>query len=174
MTGAFTADQIRHLFNALNDQLAREDIAGEVYLVGGAVMCLVFQVRPSTKDVDAYFLPAAQLRKAAVAVAAHENVPENWLNDAVKVYLSDRGAFGPYLALSHLTIFAAQPDYLLAMKCLATRIGEGFHDLDDIRYLLRYLNVEHSEEARAILSRYYPLEKFPQRTLYALEELLEK
>jgi hypothetical protein len=29
------------------------------------------------------------------------------------------------------------------------------------------------EQALEVIARYYPLERFPQKTLYALEELLE-
>jgi hypothetical protein len=68
----------------------------------------------------------------------------------------------------------AQPEYLLAMKCLAMRIGAEFHDEDDIRYLLRLLEVRNYEKAVAIITKYYPLERFPQKTLYALAELLPK
>jgi hypothetical protein len=66
----------------------------------------------------------------------------------------------------------AQPEYLLAMKCLALRIGPEFHDEDDIRYLLRHLDITSYEQAVATITRFYPLERFPQKTLYALEELL--
>ncbi len=52
------------------------------------------------------------------------------------------------------------------------RIGEEFHDEDDIRYLLRHLNIETSKAALQVITRFYPLERFPHRTLYALEELL--
>jgi hypothetical protein len=58
------------------------------------------------------------------------------------------------------------------MKCLSARIGEEFHDIDDIRYLLRYLNVTSAAEARAVIEPYYPIERFPRKTLYLLEELL--
>jgi hypothetical protein len=68
----------------------------------------------------------------------------------------------------------AQPEYLLAMKCLAMRIGAEFHDEDDIRYLLRLLEVRNHEKVVAIIAKYYPLERFPQKTLYALAELLPK
>ena len=108
-------------------------LKGELYLAGGAVMCLVFKARPSTRDVDGYFEPAAKLREAARRVALKAGVKEDWLNDGVKGYLSEKGSFNPYLELSHLKVFTARPDYLLAMKCLAMRIGEEFHDLDDIR-----------------------------------------
>jgi hypothetical protein len=58
------------------------------------------------------------------------------------------------------------------MKCLSMRIGAEFHDEDDVRYLLRHLDIRSREQALAVVSRYYPLERFPQKTLYALEELL--
>ena len=66
----------------------------------------------------------------------------------------------------------AQPEYLLAMKCLAFRIGAEFHDEDDIRFLLRLLNISTYDKALEIITRFYPLQRFPQKTLYALQELL--
>ena len=66
----YTRHDIEHLFERLNDELARGGITGEVYLVGGAVMCLVFDARASTRDLDAFFRPAKEVRAAARAVAA--------------------------------------------------------------------------------------------------------
>jgi len=76
--------------------------------------------------------------------------------------------------LSHLRVMIAQPEYLLAMKCLAFRIGAEFHDEDDIRYLLRHLDVKSYDQALELIARYYPIERFPQKTLYALGELLPR
>ena len=163
---------IVRLCRHLNDELTVEAVIGELYLVGGAVMCLVFEARQSTKDVDAFFKPASVIRAAARKVAVSEDYPENWLNDAVKRYLSEKGDFEPYLELSNLRILTATPEYLLAMKCLAMRLGEEFHDEQDVRFLLRYLNLTSYDDALAIVSRYYPLDRFPQKTLYALEEIL--
>lgn len=167
-----TSDILR-LFALLNEELVTQHIQGEVYLVGGAVMCLVFQARPATNDIDAFFLPTTALRRAAAKVAHRANIDASWLNDAVKGFLSERGEFAPYLELSHLKVFTARPEYLLAMKCLSMRIGEEFHDLDDVRYLLRNLNITQYKKAVEIISQYYPVDRFPQKTLYALEELLE-
>jgi hypothetical protein len=105
-------------------------------------------------------------------VAAELAAPDDWLNDAAKGYLSTRGAFTPYLELEHLTVATATPEYLLAMKCLAMRLGAEFHDEADIRFLLRYLNLTSYDETVAILDRFYPLKRYPQKTLYALEEIL--
>ena len=97
----------------------------------------------------------------------------DWLNDAVKGFLSTTGEFDPFMALSHLRVMVARADYLLSMKCLSMRIGAEFSDLDDVRYLLRHLNIERYEDAVDVISRYYPLDRFPQKTLYVLEELLQ-
>ena len=173
MTIPLTAKKIQSLFESLNKKLQKNKVQGEIYMVGGAVMCVVYEARESTRDIDAYFKPAKQLRIAARQVAAEKNLPEDWLNDGVKGFLSEQGNFSHYLELSHLKIFTAEPAYLLAMKCLATRIGEEFHDIDDIRYLLRYLNITKIQDAKTIIKQYYPLEKFPQKTFYLLEELLQ-
>lgn len=169
---AFTAPQIRRLFALLNDELARSDTSGELYLVGGAVMCLAHAARPSTQDVDGLFRPATEVRQAAARVAMQARLPADWLNDSVKGFLSDRGDFAKFLEFSHLRVLIAQPEYLLAMKCLAFRIGAEFHDEDDVRYLLRLLDIRSNEQALQVITRYYPLERFPQKTLYALAELL--
>jgi len=135
-------------------------------------MCLAFGARESTRNVDAYFKPTKQVREAAARVAAKAGVDEHWLNDGVKGYLSQQGSFSSHLELSNLKVFCADANYLLAMKCLAMRIGEEFQDLDDIRYLLRHIGLQAYEHALEVITRYYPLEWFPQKTLYALEELL--
>jgi hypothetical protein len=168
----FTSADIRRLFELLNTELAGGPIQGEVYLVGGAVMCLALNARASTRDVDGYFHPTRLIREAAVRVALRAGVPESWLNDAVKGYLSPRGEFDSWLELSNLKVFTARPGYLLAMKCAAMRLGAEFHDLDDVRYLLRYLNLETLEQALGTITRYFPAEAFPPRARFALEELL--
>jgi len=56
--------------------------------------------------------------------------------------------------------------------CLAMRLGEEFQDLNDVRYLLTHLGISSSKKALELISAYYPLEQFPQKTLYILEELL--
>jgi hypothetical protein len=58
------------------------------------------------------------------------------------------------------------------MKCLAMRIGAEFHDEEDVRFLLRLLDIRSYDQALEIISKYYPLDRFPQKALYALEELL--
>ena len=60
---------IERLLALVNAELELSDVTGEIYLVGGAVMCLAFNTRASTKDLDAYFEPTKAIRDAAVRIA---------------------------------------------------------------------------------------------------------
>ncbi len=174
MTGPvrLTREDIHELFTLLNAELAKVDTLGELYLVGGAVMCLALNARESTADVDALFEPTKTMREAAARVGAAAGVGDKWLNDAVKGFLGPRGDFDPFLEFSHLRVFVAHPEYLLAMKCAAMRLGAEFHDLDDVRFLLRWLNITEVGDALGIVTRYFPSERLPPKTSLALEELL--
>jgi hypothetical protein len=152
-----TVQRIRELFGALDEELARRNIRGEIFLAGGAVMCLVYRAREATKDIDALLMPAADLRGAASAVAGR---------------FSEHGGFEVFEELSHLRVYVPHPEYLFAMKCLALRLGEEFQDYDDVRVLVRALRVRTAAETEAILGRYYALERYPDRARYVLEELL--
>ena len=172
MSSQLTREDIRRLFELLDAELAAGEVDGEVYLVGGAVMCLALDAREATGDVDALFKPVRLMREAAARVAARAGVDPTWLNDAVKGYLSPRGDFDPFLELPNLKVFVAHPRYLLAMKCASMRLGEEFHDLDDVRYLLRYLNVSTPDEAIAIVSSYFDENQLLPKTRLILEEIL--
>ncbi len=167
-----TRAEILELFELLDEELAAGSVEGELYLVGGAVMCLALEARDATRDVDATFAPTREIREAAARVAARAGVPDAWLNDAVKGYLSPRGDYDPFLDLPHLRVFVARPEYLLAMKCAAMRLGEEFRDLDDVRYLLRSLDVGTVDQALAIVTRYFDESRLMPKTRLALADLL--
>lgn len=167
-----TAADIRRLLDLLSEELTSVEVDGELYLVGGAVMCLAFDARPATRNIDALFKPARAIREAAARMAVRAGVSTGWLNDAVKGYLDDRADFDPFLELPHLQVFVARPEYLLAMKCASMRLGEEFHDLADVRYLLRYLNITDADAALEVVTRYFDEGQLLPKTRLAIEELL--
>jgi hypothetical protein len=167
-----TAHDIRRLLELLGEELETAGVEGELYLVGGAVMCLAFDARPATLDVDALFRPTREIREAAARVADRAGVPRGWLNDAVKAFLDDRGDFDPFLELPNLRVFVARPEYLLAMKCASMRLAEEFRDVDDVRYLLRYLNITSVDEALETVTQYVDEDRLMPKTQLALAELL--
>ena len=164
------SETILTLFSALNDELRSMGARGEVGICGGAVMCLVFKARESTKDVDAIFRPTKEIRDASRLVADKLGVPADWLNDAAKGYFLSQPPVHAVVELSNLRVWAPQADYMLAMKCVSARFDS--HDLDDTKFLLRHLGVRSVREASAIIEKYYPRKAIPPKTQFLLEEVL--
>ncbi len=165
-----TANKIVELFHALNAELAARGVKGEVGICCGAVMCLVFRARESTKDVDAIFSPTREIREASQAVATRLGLAGDWLNDAAKAYFLTSPPVHEVLELPNLRVWAPRAEYMLAMKCVSARFDS--HDLDDTRFLLRHLGIKTPDEAFRIVEEYYPRKVIPPKTQYLLEELL--
>jgi hypothetical protein len=163
---------IRKLFEALNVVLRKRGVLGEIGLCGGAVMCLVFNARKSTKDVDAIFEPTSEIRKASEEVAREVGVSRDWLNDAAKGYFLSHPPTVNVLLLSNLRIWAPTAEYMLAMKCISARFDT--HDADDVRFLLRHLGLTKSADVLAIVEKFYPKRHIPPKAQFLVEELLAK
>ncbi|MBI4770125.1 MAG: hypothetical protein HY784_06865, partial [Chloroflexi bacterium] len=76
----------QELAEILRDLDAQLSSACDVLLVGGAAMILHFGASRATCDVDALVLrgDVADLRLAGQRVARTHDLPEDWMNDAVK------------------------------------------------------------------------------------------
>jgi hypothetical protein len=160
-------EEIKGCFKELNDELRAMNVKGEVCLYG-ALMCLVFDARPSTKDVDAIFRPTQEIRQAAERVATAHGLKSDWLNDAVKGFVVPH----PQRVLfdfSHLKVYVPEPDYLLAMKTLAARVDTT--DKGDVQLLIKLLGLKTAEEVFTILEKYYPRQQIKPATQFFIEEL---
>ena len=171
MSITMTKEEISTYLAQLNYELAAEEVTGEICLYGGAVMCLVFDARPATRDVDAVFKPANTVRLAAFTVAEKNGLPLEWLNDAVMAFTSEHEQTRILAEYSHLTIYYADPRYLLAMKAIAARA-----DLDrkDMEFLVRHLGITTAAEVFAIIEEFYPKRNIKPATQFAVEELFEQ
>jgi hypothetical protein len=76
-------EQLLEALRLLDQELGAVGIRGEVFVVGGAAQALAYDARRATVDVDAIFVPAAEVRKAAARVAERLHIEEDWLNDGV-------------------------------------------------------------------------------------------
>lgn len=161
---------IKNLFKALNKELAKKDIVGEVGICGGAVMCLVYHARPATKDIDAIFEPTKEIRNASKRVAHQFGLDEYWLNDAVKGFFHADPPREDVFNMSHLRVWAPTADYILAMKCVSARFDSL--DKDDIKFLISYLKLTKPEEIFNIIAKYYPNNKVPAKTKFLIEEIM--
>ena len=174
-----TREQILAALEALNRALAERGVVGELCLFGGAVMVLAFNARLATKDVDAVFEPAGLVRELARRVGEGAGLPANWLNDGVKGYLSSRHevAPGPLPQFDHLRVTMPTAEYLLAMKCLASRIGAGAGEADDtadIAFLIRHLKLRNPAAVMDIVTSYYPPRQVPVKAQFLVEALFEE
>lgn len=163
--------KIYELFSALNNKLKDRNERGEVGLVGGAVMCLVYNARAATKDVDAVFEPSEIVRKLSAEIAEDESLPEDWLNDGAKSYLRPGFRKQEVLNLSHLLVWAPEASYMLAMKCISARWDTS--DRDDVEFLIRHLKLSNPEEVFDIIQSFYPNSLIPPKTKFLIQELFE-
>lgn len=176
---ALTRAAILAALRALSDELGKQGVTGEVCLFGGTVMVLAFTARLSTRDVDAIFRPTQLIRDLARRIGEQQGLPENWLNDGVKGYVSSRHetSAGNLPQFSHLRLTMPVPEYLLAMKCMAARIagttGEQ-SDVPDIVFLMRHLRLKSAREVLDLVAQYYPASRIPVKTQYLVEGLFEE
>lgn len=104
-----TKDQIKRYLQEMNDRLAEKDVEGEVVLCGGAMMALVYDARPSTKDVDALFAPTSAIREVAKEIAEEHGLEDDWFNDAAKGFIdTNLMVFEDVMTFSHLRVSARE------------------------------------------------------------------
>ena len=165
-----TRAKILDALKALGDKLLRQEVHGQIFIVGGAAMALAYSNRRVTKDIDAVFEPKMVIYQAAAQLAEELGLPSDWLNDTVKGFVPgpDEEA-RPILDVPGIEITIASPRYLLAMKLMAMRFGE---DDEDIEILLRACGFTSANEALQLLARLYPLQEPPLKTKLFLEDLL--
>lgn len=176
---ALTREAILRALGSLSEELAREGLTGELCLFGGTVMVLAFTARVSTKDVDALFQPAPLIRELARRIGEEQGLPADWLNDGVKGYVSTRheATTGNLPQFPHLRLTMPVPEYLLAMKCMAARLGGTTGertDVPDIIFLIRHLRLSSAREVLDIVGLYYPANRIPVKTQYLVEGLFEE
>lgn len=176
---ALTRQEILAALEALSDKLSQEGVMGEICLFGGTVMVLAFSARLSTKDVDALFRPTKTIRQLVERIADEQQLPSSWLNDGVKGFLSVRHETteGNLPQFPHLRLTMPVPEYLLAMKCMAARIGGTTgeqSDVPDITFLIRHLGLKSAREVLDIVAQYYPANQVPVKTQYLIEGLFDE
>lgn len=167
-----TQKHIRQLFEELNDALRMRGEIGEIGLIGGAVMCLVYHSRNATRDVDAIFKPAHLIRKLAAKIGEKHQLDANWLNDAAKGYLRNSFVKEEIMNLSNLRVWAPEASYMLAMKCISARWDT--HDREDVIFLIKHLKLTSTKQVFHIIESFYPHHLIPPKTQFFIEELFSK
>lgn len=176
MKSTFSRAEILDLLSEVNARLAAGKIRGEICIFGGAAMVLAWNAREATRDVDAIFAPAGKIRKIVREIAEEKDIPESWLNDGVKGFLSPKArkeVGAAFHSMSHLEVYIPEPRYLLAMKAMAARIEENQMDTVDFKFLVAKLGLKNAEEVLTILEDYYPLGQILPRTIFFVRSIFE-
>jgi hypothetical protein len=176
---ALTREAIVDALSALSEELGKQGVIGELCLFRGTVMVLAFNARLSTKDVDAIFHPTTLTRELVRRIGEQRQLPPDWLNDGVKGFVSARHetTMGNLPQFPHLRLTMPVPEYLLAMKCMASRVGgtdgEG-SDIPDIMFPIRHLGLQNGRAVLDLVGQYYTENRIPMRTQYLVEGLFEE
>ncbi len=162
----------------LNELLHEKGVMGELCIFGGAAMVLAFDARESTRDVDGIFVPKQDVIDSARQVAEEFGFEPDWLNDGVKGFISDDAEITSdgMPIYSNLRILRPTTEYLLAMKCLASRTAEfGVEgDRADIITLLKLTGIKDPAAVCDLVVRYYKESLLPPRVRFYIEELVSE
>lgn len=170
--GELDAEHVRSLFHELSDWLGARGVHGQLFVVGGAAMALSYDQGRLTRDVDALFIPAPEVRQAAEAIGAAHGLEPDWLNDAAKGFLPGPDEHPTTVFESEaLLVQVASPEYLLAMKLHASR---DERDLDDAVKLFVRLGYTTAEQGIELLTSTYPARLLLPRHRYVVEDVAER
>ncbi|MGI6587448.1 MAG: DUF6036 family nucleotidyltransferase [Peptococcia bacterium] len=168
-------EEIWENLRLVNEELKKREMQGEILIAGGASMCLMFSARSATKDIDAIYEPKSVINDIATKIALEKGMPKSWLNDSLKGFMNEN-AYKKKKHLksySHLKIYSVMPEYLLAMKLMASRM-DSETDKKDIIFLMKYLNIDTSEKANQIIESAFNPKYILPKTRYVIEECLEE
>jgi hypothetical protein len=158
------------------DGLLRErGIIGEICIFGEATMVLAFDARESTRDVDAVLVPKDHVLDCARLVASEFGLDEDWMNHGVKGFISDKAEVihEGMPVFDNLRVMRPTTEYLLAMKCLASRIGPK-SDRADVITLLHLLKMYDSAAICKLVCQYYSERLLAPEVRFFIEEVVEE
>jgi hypothetical protein len=162
--------EILATLTAVGRLLQNRGLQGDLYLVGGAAMAVAYDARRSTRQVDAIFEPKLAIYEAAAAMARDRGLPPDWLNDAVKGFITVRDPYdGVAIDLPGLRVQAASPQMLLALKVLAARVGDD----DDVAWLAQHLGLGTADEVLDMVVSVIGEERLNSRSQFFVEAVME-
>jgi hypothetical protein len=144
----------------------------QIAVYGGSALMLASKFRYSTEDVDVSKLEQPWpdwLRQVVDRLAAENGWQSDWFNDGVVFHLSaladqaddhlEFGTFPSDLDSRGLLVYVPTASYLLALKLKAIRVNDpvrGEQERLDILNLMRVVGIGSTDEAIALLARYFP------------------
>lgn len=178
MTQQLARDDVEAAFVELGEALARARKVVEIAIYGGAAILLQFEVSFRTGDVDATVETGdhGALMQAVHEIADRRQWLRSWFSEAVSVYVSNSSTTVfhrsyPSETRVGLRVYVAKPDYLLAMKLRAMRIGS--RDEADATLLAQASGITTYAGLVDLLAHYFPKEPAGPRQLAVVAQFAE-
>lgn len=152
-------DLIMRALRRLGELALAEGLTLEICLYGGTALMLAYGNRTATRDVDASINPREHGMRLAKIVAVELGLPDDWLNDQMKVFFAPIGARRTLpLDIPGLKLYIATASYLLALKALACRLPNPRRrgDLEDLKFLIHKMKITSLDEIQRHIDRFYP------------------
>ena len=157
---------------ALAEHLANIELDVEFYFIGGAVFSQVFPSRPKSGRPAHVFGWDRQESDPVAAFVATAGWPPTRLADLVRGIVGQGSPPGRFFETPHVAVFQPPAEYVLAVKLACSSGDPGAADMEDLRFLLRALNIVSESGARASISRYVADRHLPLGARRALSQLL--
>ena len=144
-----TKQEIEKALRRLGMLANRQGIELKLFMVGGSALALGFNLRDSTRDVDALILEPSEHEsvKAIIEKVGQEmHLRPNWLNDDSRIYVTQVSDGPVIFKTTGLQARRASTAQLLAMKLSASRDTQ---DDEDAKALLKQMRKDHPEHTMA-------------------------
>src|SRR5262245_11012177 len=178
----FTKNELASALQELGERAVDAGKVIDLAVYGGSALILVSNFRDSSWDMDAVALSdQAFVDSVARDIAVRRDWALDWLNDGVRTYLSPLAegmaahelfATYPSEQKPGLRVYVPTPDYLLAMKLMASRIEPtGGKDLEDTLNLMEVVGIQGKDEIVDIAAKFYPEAKISGKLRLALDAI---
>ena len=182
---------INKALDLLAEKINENDLTCRICIYDDEAMLHIGGIRNKTNDVDFRVLNIKRLnkeydfeeseiqtlRRLINEVAEELNLNSDWMNDGVKGFISENEDFSEEISYGDGILSVVYPsiEYLLAMKCVSMRnLNDSIHDREDIKNLLNILEINDCNKVYDIIELYYPVALIQPKTMYGIEEIVEK
>jgi hypothetical protein len=161
---------MEELLSNLGNKLLELDKRVIVGVYGGAVMCMEYELRQSSFDIDVIYNEDV-VRKLALEIADENGISKSWFNDSVKMTVYEDmipgmdGTNSTTRTLGGLVLQFPSPEQMLAMKLFAARTVKGSSDLVDSVELCKMIGIVTREEMLGVLRKYFKKESIRERNM---------
>ncbi len=169
--GTVARPSVPQVLNSLVTILQRLELEIEFYFIGHAILHQTFPAHPSSARPGAMFADDAPLLDALRSLAKNDSWTGPWPEAALRASIRPPAPGQGYLDIPRLKAFTPPLGYALAMKAGAGAL-ERPGRAEDMRFLLRSLNVTTPDAAMTVITRYIAERHLPADTRVFLGRLL--